>query len=103
MPGRERVSLTMRYGISLLACCCFLFREASAFVPATRVGSSLQHHAAGSRASSSSSSRRTVSKMQAELAAEVDTINVAAEGDGKKKVVVIGAGWAGLAAAYELS
>lgn len=42
--------------------------------------------------------------MQAELTAEVDTaVNVAAEGDGKKKVVVIGAGWAGLAAAYELS
>lgn len=91
----------MRCHISLLACCCFLSRESSAFVPATRVSSSLQHHAAGSRASSS---RRTVSsKMQAELAAEVDTMNEAAEVDGKKKVVVIGAGWAGLAAAYELS
>ncbi|CAM9213153.1 unnamed protein product [Ectocarpus sp. 8 AP-2014] len=91
----------MRCRISLLACCCFLSRESAAFVPAARVSSSLQHHAAGSRASSS---RRTVSsKMQAELAAEVDTMNEAAEVDGKKKVVVIGAGWAGLAAAYELS
>eukprot|EP00903_Cladosiphon_okamuranus_P014042 g13058.t2 len=39
--------------------------------------------------------------MQAEVAAETEA--EAAEADKRRKVVVIGAGWAGLAAAYELS
>lgn len=40
--------------------------------------------------------------MQAEVAADASS-SEATEGDRRKKVVVIGAGWAGLAAAYELS
>lgn len=92
----------MKHGLSLLVC-GVLSRESGAFIPVgTRAASFFgvqphQQHAGGLRRLGS----RPLTTMQAEVAAETEV--EATEVDGRKKVVVVGAGWAGLAAAYELS
>lgn len=89
----------MRHSLVLLVC-GLLSLKSAAFVPGgTRAnaffGVQTRQHADGLRLGS-----RT-NKMQTELAGEAKA--EMPEVDRRKKVVVVGAGWAGLAAAYELS
>ena len=92
----------MRHVLSLVVC-GVLSHESDAFVPGgTRasffgVQPHQQPYAGGFRRLGS----RPRTMMQAEVAA--DTEVEATEVHRRKKVVVVGAGWAGLAAAYELS
>lgn len=91
----------MRQHIGLLACCS-LFHESAAFLATGGAA----HSAISGRSRTPSWQRaddlpRPI-MMQAELAG-AETKGASSKADGKKKVVVIGAGWAGLAAAYELS
>lgn len=87
----------MRHRLNLLLFCC-LSRESAGFVPGGRaasfLASSSRRHADGLR-----NLRARPTMETSELAGEETTSDV----DRRKKVVVIGAGWAGLAAAYELS
>lgn len=93
----------MRHGLSLIMC-GLLSHESAAFVSGgTRATSFIgvqpprRQLAEGFPQLGS----RPLTKMQAEFEAEREAD--AAEVDKRKKVVVVGAGWAGLAAAYELS
>lgn len=92
----------MRQHIGLLVGCS-LFCESAAFLTAGGA-SGLSGISGRSRAPSwrrADDLARPI-MMQAEVAG-AETKDVSSKTDGRKKVVVIGAGWAGLAAAYELS
>lgn len=97
---RRRLSLTF---------CCLLSHESAGFTPVGTGASSfsglrqastryngLYRHAEGLQHLRA----RPAMTMETEVAGEEETRS---EVDSRKKVVVIGAGWAGLAAAYELS
>ncbi|CAM9420924.1 unnamed protein product [Scytosiphon promiscuus] len=94
----------MRQHIILLVCCCLFFKSATAFLT---TGGAARFAAISARSCRTPSRRRADDlprpiMMQAELAGAEEK-GASSKADSRKKVVVIGAGWAGLAAAYELS
>lgn len=87
--------------------CCFLSRESAGFVPGRGAVSFLGRRTASIRNSGYDHAHKGLRHMWARPAmtmeAEVAGQETRSDVDSRKKVVVIGAGWAGLAAAYELS
>lgn len=111
MPGvaaaKGKITMKLRLVLTL---CCLLSHESAGFAP---VGTGVTSFS-GLRQASTRNSKlsyrhaeglqrlraRPAMTMEAEVAGEQETGSGV---DSRKKVVVIGAGWAGLAAAYELS
>lgn len=92
----------MRCGLQILVCGLLSLESVAFVLGGTRISSFSGRQRHGQHADGLRQLEpRPRTKMQAEVAGEAKV--EAPEVDRRKKVVVVGAGWAGLAAAYELS